>query len=89
MLLDPNVQYNPNTDHPCSTEPVSDIFRLLDELKEYGETLNQLIMNNGEYALSKPNDEYYLGKIDAYKLSYSMLVRLLERVNSYKSRVGG
>lgn len=63
---------------------------LLDELKEYGYVLADLIKNNKIRLLENPdNSEYLSGKIDAYEVAYEDFIKRLRKVNSYTSQYNG
>lgn len=62
---------------------------LLEEMKEYGTTLADLIKNNKFRLSLKSNKEdaliieYLSGKVDAYEVAYEDFIRRLKKVNSY------
>lgn len=56
---------------------------LMEEMKEYGCTLAELIKNNKVRSLEHPKDAYFFGKIDAYEVALEDFVKRLKKVNSY------
>ena len=59
------------------------MLKLLDEMKEYGIVLADLIKNNKIRSLENPKDAYFFGKVDAYEVAYEDFIRRLRKVNSY------
>lgn len=62
---------------------------LLDELKDYGTVLADLIKNNKVRLIGDPTSEYLMGKIDAYEVAYEDYIKRLRKVNSYTSQTRG